>query len=89
MLSLSKETRSRQSVQSNDWWGHIISECLSLDLENSNEKERVKNIANIWLKSGSFKGTKKRDDSGHERPGVIVGTWAKSSISGSVDPSVD
>lgn len=66
----------RLNVQAKDWVGIEIARILELDPKDDVDRDRIKRMIGIWLKSGSFKQSEARDDKGKSRPIVEVGQWA-------------
>lgn len=61
----------RESVQANDWVGHLVANVAGLSVEN--DKERIKAILRTWFRNGALATEHRRDSKGNDRPFVIVG----------------
>lgn len=65
----------RANIQSANWAGRAIAELLGLNAEDKIDRDRIKGMINIWLKSGALKITETRDAKRHLRPVLEVGQW--------------
>lgn len=66
----------RASVQAKDWVGCAVADALGLDLDKKSDKERVKALLKIWIKSSALVVTETLDSNRNKRPIVEVGNWA-------------
>lgn len=62
----------RESVQANDWVGHLVARVAGLSAET--DKGRIKAIIRTWRKNGALAVEHRPDRNGDARPFVVVGT---------------
>jgi hypothetical protein len=65
----------RADVRSEDWVGRAVAEALELDLDDDNEKTRVKTLLKTWLGNGSLLTVERTDEGRKHRKFIEVGTW--------------
>jgi hypothetical protein len=70
------EGRWRASSQATDWVGKAIARALSLDLDDSSHKAKVKRLIKEWIAAGWFFVVKENDGNRQTRPFVKVGKTA-------------
>ena len=66
----------RESVQANDWVGHIVARVLDLDVQKNHEKAKIKAVVKKWVETDVLRREmvpSKRD--GREVPAIVVGQW--------------
>lgn len=63
----------RESPQATDWFGHLIADVLGLDLDEDNDKRKVRTIAKTWIKNGAFVIVEREDDKRRPRKFVALG----------------
>lgn len=65
----------RESVQANDWAGHIVGRVLDLNSSIEPDKQKIKNALRAWLASGALVIEQIKDNKGNIRPVIAVGEW--------------
>jgi len=68
--------RWKKSGQAADWVGIPIAVALKLDRSNKGDREKIKSLIAIWIKSGMLKVVIGKDGTRHDREFVEVGEWA-------------
>ena len=67
----------RESAQAKDWVGKVVAEILDLDLEQAENKSKVKGILKTWLTSGVLIKVEKEGEDRKKHPYIEVGESAK------------
>jgi hypothetical protein len=67
--------RWKRSVQAVDWVGIPIAAALKLDATNKSDREKIKSLIAIWIKSGTLKVVISKDGHRHDREFVEAGEW--------------
>lgn len=67
----------RENPQASEWVGKAVAEVLSLDLDDKNEREKVKGLLRTWIKNGALVRVIGSDEKSRERPMIEVGKWAE------------
>jgi hypothetical protein len=68
----------RENAQAKDWVGTPVAEALGLDLNDQQDRARVKAALKAWTKAGLFVVVERPDASRHTRAFVEVGEWVSS-----------
>jgi len=67
----------RENPQANEWVGKAVADVLELDLDDKNDKQKVKGLLATWVKTGALVRVMMPDKTRQERPMIEVGKWAE------------
>ena len=67
----------RENIQARYWVGKAIADALGLDLSDTADKARAKELAKRWIADGSLKVVQRKDAKSELRPFVEVGKRAE------------
>lgn len=67
----------RENIQARDWVGKAIADALGLDLSDTADKARARELARRWIADGSLKVVQRKDAKSELRPFVEVGKRAE------------
>ena len=65
----------RKDVQSPQWVGFAVAKALNLNLDNPQDRAKVKTMVQTWLGSGALETVNRTDAKRRERVFVVVGRW--------------
>lgn len=65
----------RKDVQSPQWVGFAVAKALNLNLDNPQDRAKVKTMVQTWLGTGALETVSKTDSKRRERVFVVVGRW--------------
>ena len=74
---MAAEGAYRTSAQSPDWIGNAVAEVLNLDVEDDNDRARIKALLKTWFKNGVLRKVERKDENRNMRPFVGPGEWSE------------
>lgn len=62
----------REDIRASNWVGHAVAQAMELDLDDPKDKNTVKRVVHLWLKTGVFKMVQQQDAQRKMRAFVIA-----------------
>ena len=66
--------RYRSEPEASEWVGKVVAEVCRLDISKPHDRQKVNHFLKSWLETGALRKSTERDESGRERPFIVVGS---------------